>query len=112
MPEAILILGGDNRINKIFRTTLELAAKTCLLGNMEECRVPTGTTEVVLRCLFQARKLIAQKWQAQCPSAGEEWVETVNVTVWREKVVLTRCGSYKKFVTIWRPWLDGMGCPL
>lgn len=56
-----------DRINKIFRSTLEPEAKACLLGSLEEDRVPPGTTVAVLRCLFQARKLIAQKWQAQTP---------------------------------------------
>lgn len=56
-----------DRINTTFKTTLEPAAKTCLLKCMEERRVLTGTTEVALRCLFQVRKLIAQKLQAQIP---------------------------------------------
>ena len=91
------------KINKTFKTKLEAESKICLLGSIEENRVPASSLEVVLRCLFQARKLIALRWQAQIPPTAKSWVETINTMIWSERVTLTRQGNYRKFVRMWKP---------
>ena len=54
-------------INKIYKTKLEMNPRLCILGLGEEISRMTSTSKAVLRCLFQARKLIAQRWQAGNP---------------------------------------------
>ena len=98
-----------NRINKIFKTSLEPEARTCLLGDAEEHRIPAGALESVLRCLFQARKLIAQRWQAHVPPTVENWVENINALIWCERVAFIKQGNYNRFRRVWEPWLTEMG---
>lgn len=66
-PKAVSVLGRDTGYNKQNIWDHIRIRRVCLIGCMEENRVPTGTIAVVLRCFFQARKLIAQNWQAQRP---------------------------------------------
>lgn len=107
--------GIITRINKTFKSSLEPEAKTCLLGCLEEDRVLPGIIEVVLRCLFQARKLIAQKWQAQAPPTVESWTATINSMVWSERVLYIMQNNIRKFETMWGPgcreWDVPYECP-
>lgn len=60
-------------INKIFGTKLEMDPRLCVLGYR---RVPGGgksTTVAVVRCLFRAQKLIAQRWQSESPPISERF---------------------------------------
>ena len=82
---------------------------TCLLGSIEDTRVPQGSGEAILRCLFQARKTIAQKWQAQTPPSVVNWIASMKLTISNERVYFTRQGNYGKFVRIWGPWLRTTG---
>lgn len=99
-------------INATFRVTLELEPRVCVLGHIEEEIGTIGTIPVIARCLYQARKSIAQSWQSMKPPTPEEWVMTINMLVWKEKVTFTRRGNYSKFVKLWKPWLQRMECPL
>ena len=83
-----------------------------MLGGMEDHRIPPGAMESVLRCLFQARKLIAQRWQAHAPPSVENWVETINALIWCERVAFIKQGNYGRFRRVWGPWLREMGFPL
>lgn len=60
---------------------------------------------------FQAGMIIAQNWQSLTPPVPEEWVKAMDATVWREKVVFIRRRNLDKFLKMWKPWLDKMGCP-
>ena len=81
------------RINRVFGSSLDPVALTCLLGCMEDNQVPPGNLEAILRCLFQARKIIAQKWQAHAPPSVENWVATINLTISSERAFSTRQGN-------------------
>ena len=79
---------------------------------MEDHRVPPGALEGVLRCLFQALKLIAQRWQAHAPPSVKNWAETINAMIWSERVTFIKQGNYKRFERVWGAWLREMGYPL
>ena len=78
--------------------------RTCILGIWEE-----STIKAAIRCLFQARKLIAQRWQAVNPPTISEWTNVVTATVWKEKAVYAKRGNIKEFDKIWKPWLLRIG---
>ena len=59
--------------------------------------------------LFQARKLIAQRWQAVNPPTISEWTNAVTATVWKEKAVYAKRRNIKEFDQIWKPWLLRIG---
>lgn len=85
--------------------------KLCVLGYREKFREGVSTTVAVLRCLFQARKLIAQRWQSRRPPSVSEWIHTINEVIWKEKVVYIKRGNLREFEKMWGPWLDKMGYP-
>lgn len=97
-------------INKIFKLSLKMHPKLCIMGVGE--RLGNIKNKVVLRCLFQAKKLIAQRWQAEKPPSKEDWFKTVTETIWKEKVVYARRGNLKEFKKIWLPWLEEVGYPM
>lgn len=99
-------------MNKTYGTTLGMEAKLCVLGYREKSSEGVSTTIVVIRCLFQARKLIVQRWQLRRPPSVSEWTHTINEIIWKEKVVYTKRGNLREFEKMWRPWLDKMGYPL
>ena len=65
--------------------------------------------EAATRCLFQARKLIALKWQAQNPPTVAEWLNVMNSTIGKERGTWIRRGNLKKFNAIWEHWLGKIG---
>lgn len=89
---------------------MEADTRFCILGykvwGPEEVAVKTA----VLRCLYQARKLIMQRWQTILPPTVEEWVKIVNDIVWKERALYVRRGNLKKFEKMWNPWLISIGC--
>lgn len=99
------------KINITFKTNLELDSKTCVLGHVGDGLRDRSTAVAVARCLFQARKLIAQLWQSKTPPTSEDWIGIVNSTVWSERTFYTRAGNYNKFVRLWNPWVQAMPCP-
>ena len=96
-------------INVTFGITLELEARVCLLGCIEERMGQRDILEAAIRCLFQARKLIALKWQAQNPPTVEEWFNVMNSTIGKERGTWIRRGNLKKFKAIWEHWLGKVG---
>lgn len=62
-PKPLLQLDILDSINAVLGVSLELDPKLCIMGYM------------VLRCLFKAWKLIAQKWLALDPPTSIEWVK-------------------------------------
>lgn len=95
-----------------FKIRLELEAKICVLGlvrgNLRNDSIITATA----RCLYQARKLIAQLWLSAVPPTPEEWVRTIDALGRTEKTIYIRRGSYTKFAKIWKLWLQGTNDPL
>lgn len=87
-------------ISLMFRVKLELEPKTCILGYIDGGLGYRSTAIAIARCLYQARKLIAQSWQSKTPQTPEECVRTINSLVWKEKTNYTRLGNYSKFVKI------------
>lgn len=84
-------------INKIFNLGLKMDPKLCILGVGVSLGRGNIKFKAVLRCLFQARKVIAQRWQAEKPPSKDDWFRTVSETVWKEKVVYARRGNIKEF---------------
>lgn len=99
-------------ISTTFRVKLELEPKTCILGYIDRELGDRSAAIATARCLYQARKLIAQSWQSKTPPTPEEWVRTINSLVWKEKTNYTRMGNYSKFFKIWNPWVQETACPL
>lgn len=73
-----------DKINSVFGTSLDMEATTCLLGLMEENGMSGDTQTAIIRCLFQSRKLIAQKWQTKDPPTVVEWMKVVKDTIGKE----------------------------
>lgn len=101
-----------NIIETRFRIRLELEAKVCVLGLVKQNLGNGSIVIAVVRCLYQARKLIAQSWLSVVPPTPEDWVRTIDALVRTEKIIHTRRGSYRKYVKIWKLWLQGMNNPL
>lgn len=91
-----------------FGIRLELEAKTCVLGLIRQNIGNGHRVTAVIRCLYQARKLIAQSWLSAAPPTSGDWVRTMNTLVRIERTTYTRRGSYKKFTKIWELWIQGM----
>lgn len=49
-------------IDQVFVVSPSLDVKLCVLGLVEGEANPGNTQVATLRCLFQAKKLIAQRW--------------------------------------------------
>lgn len=99
-------------LNKVFSLKLKMDPKLCILGVGESIGKGKTKTKIVQRCLFQARKLIAQRWQARTPPLKDEWIKTVIETMWKEKAVYIKRRNLKEFKKLWRPWLVEMGYPM
>ena len=99
-------------MGETFGVPLEAEATLCVLGYRREREEKKTTTVALLRCLFQARKLIMTRWQAITPPAIREWFGAVNETICKERAVYTKRGDLKEFEEMWRPWLEKMGAPL
>lgn len=70
-------MGVIDVINRTFGTTLETDARLCVLGYREWKGEGTSLITVVTRCLFQAQKMIAQRWQSVKPSTVVEWLKII-----------------------------------
>lgn len=96
-------------IGQVFGGPLDWDVRLCELGFVEGEGNPGCTQVAILRCLFQARKLIAQRWQSVLPPSSREWESDMNETIWKEKSVYVRQNSIKKYEEIWKPWWDVKG---
>lgn len=96
-------------INSVFGTSLDLNARLCVLSHAEGKGAPGNTQIAVLRCLFQARKLIAHRWQSVMPPTCGERVKVIKETSWKEKFIYIKRGNLKQFEKIWKLWLDVKG---
>lgn len=97
-----------NIIEMRFGIRIEQAAKSCVLGLIRQNIEYRPIDIAIIRCLYQARKLIAKAWLSALPPTPEEWVRTMNSVVRTEKTIYIRRGSYKKFSRIWELWCQGM----
>lgn len=73
-----------------------------MLGYMEFQGALSLIQIALLRCLYQARKLIAQKLMSSLPPTHTEWLRIVNNI--REKIAHVRKGYAGKFEKIWKLW--------
>ena len=80
-----------------FGTSVEMEATLCVLGYRKVREKKKSTTVEILRCLFQARKLIAMRWQATTPPAVREWIRVINETICKERAVYIKRGNLKEF---------------
>lgn len=91
-------------IDRVFRTSTELKPKRCLLG-LEVGEGKLGNTQVaVMTCLFQARILIARRWQSVLPPSSEEWKNSMNGIIIKDKAIYIKQGAIWKYDLIWEPW--------
>lgn len=97
-----------NIIETKFGIRLEFEAKICVLGLIRQNIGNGYGVTAVVRCLYQARKLIAQSWLSVVPPTPEEWVRTIDALVRTERTTYTRRGSYRKYIKIWKLRLQGM----
>lgn len=91
-------------INGIFGTSQGQEVKLCVLGYREKLGEGQSVTVAILRCLFQARKLIALKWQSRKPPAVSKWINTINETELKEKLTYIKRGNLREFEKMWRVW--------
>lgn len=90
----------------MFGTSLDIEDKTCVFGLIERKGFSGDMRTEKTRCLFQARKLIAQKWQAKVTPTVEEWMKVMKYTIWKEKCIYSKRGDNKKYERFWKLWLE------
>lgn len=90
----------------IFGIALEMDAVLCILGYRKEWGERNSTTIAILRCLFQARKIIATRRQSRAPPTVRDWIGVMNETTCKERAVYTKRGNLKEFDKMWRLWLE------
>lgn len=91
-------------IGQVFEVSIDLEPMLCVLGWIEGEGKLGDTQLAILRCLFQARRLIAQKWQFTIPPSSREWEQVMNVVMLKERTSYIRQGALKKFNKIWEMW--------
>lgn len=72
-------------LEQVFEVSIEMEVMLCVLGWMEGVGKPGNTQLAVLRCLFQARRLIAQRWQSSTPPSSREWKQCMNKVILKER---------------------------
>lgn len=94
-------------INSTLGIEISLDPNLCLLNIMEEPNISKHTHTAMTRGLFQARKLIAQKWiSIYPPPTVEEWRTQIKETIIKEEFIYTHGGSQDKFDAIWKSWVE------
>lgn len=68
-------------IGQVFEVSIDLETMLCVLGWIEGEGKLGDAQLAILRCLFQARKLIAQKWQSTISPSSREWEQGMNVVI-------------------------------
>lgn len=104
--------GVTGIIDQAFGAFTKLEAKHCLLGLVEGVGIPGGWQVAVMRCLFQARNLIARRWQSVLPLSSEEWLNSMNVIILKEKAVHIKQGALRKYEMFWKSWWEARGIDL
>lgn len=84
-------------INKILNLSLKLDPKLCILGVGGNLGNGRDKTKAVRRCLYQARKGITKRWQAEKPPSVNDWRRAVSETIGKERTVFVRAGNLKEF---------------
>lgn len=85
-PKLARYWSGITRIIETrFKIKLKQEARVCILGLMGENMGCNNKKIAIARCLYQARKLIAQSWLSTTPPITEDWLRTVDKLVWTEK---------------------------
>lgn len=100
-----------NILRDIFGVLLEREAIVCILGYRWVQGERKSTTLVILRCLFQARKMIALRWQSKEPQTVKDWIATLIETLCRERIEYIKRGNFQEFDRMWSPWLEKVVCP-
>lgn len=76
---------------------------------MEQVGILNGNYITILRSLFQARKLIAQKWISVHAPTVEEWRIQIRENLLKEKYVFMHRDCLGTFESIWRRGLVDFG---
>lgn len=68
-------------INEVLQIKLSADPGLCILNIMEESSFSKNIYDTIVRSLFQASKLIAQKWISIYPPTVEEWRTQIKETI-------------------------------
>lgn len=93
-------------LGNIFGTTVANEPLACILGHRRVMGERLSTTLAVTRALFQARKLIALRWQVKEPPTVKDWISTMNETLGRERMVYIKRGNLQEFESMWKMWIE------
>lgn len=96
-------------VNKVFKISLPMDPRFCILNDIETVVQDKHCVTAVTRCLFAARKLVAQRWMASTAPTLVLWIAAVNRVLKLEKYTYQHRGVYAKFEKLWAPWLDVPG---
>lgn len=98
-------------MSEIYGITLGMEAELYILGYRKELEEKKSTTVAILRCLFQARKIIAMRWQLRTPPVVRDWISAINETICKEKAAYIKRGYLKEYNRMWMPWVEKNGIP-
>lgn len=104
--------GVVNTVNSIFKVSLPLNPRACLLGVLKEYDWEVHTREAIHRVLFQARKLIMVHWKSEDPPSIRERIHNIGEVLRMEKLIYQRRGSTQRYERLWALWLDAPGLAL
>lgn len=93
-------------MGNIFGTTVANEPLACILGHRRVMGERLSTTLAVTRALFQARKLIALRWQVKEPPTVKDWISTMNETLGRERMEYIKRGNLQEFESMWKMWIE------
>lgn len=102
-------VGVVTKVNSVFKISLPLDLRACLLGVIEKQDWEAHTKEAFHRVLFQAREWIMIHWKSEDPPKIREWVKNVGKVLRMEKLIYQHRGCTLKYERLWALWLDVMG---
>ncbi|OCT56406.1 hypothetical protein XELAEV_18000137mg [Xenopus laevis] len=61
--------------------------------------------KVMLKLLFQARRLIAQHWKERIPPTYPEWEKSIQETQAVEHLIARKNGTVRQHLSVWQLWI-------
>lgn len=97
----------DTQIHSIFKRSLQLGAKMCILGLSDEIPLDPQNRDLLHILLYSAQKCILSRWIEEDPPTLNQWLCTV-LDIIPLEAFLTAMKD-KPFYRIWNPFFDYLG---
>ncbi|OCT60463.1 hypothetical protein XELAEV_18046489mg [Xenopus laevis] len=98
-------LAIQERITKLLGFEVPLDPKWYLMGMDPPVQLTRPAKKIVLKLLFQARRLIAQHWKDRSPPTYPEWEKSIQETQAVEHLIARKNGTVKQHLSVWQLWI-------